>query len=64
MAKAPVPVTANANIKVPIYLKLQLRRIEQQFFLSPQALKNLGIHPRQTKCPGNSNMLNAFNNST
>ena len=28
MAKAPVPVTANANIKVPIYLKLQLRRID------------------------------------
>ena len=26
VANAPVPVTGNTNIKVPVYLKLQLRR--------------------------------------
>ena len=34
------------------------------FFVWPQALKNLASPPRQTKSPDDSNMLHMFNNST
>ena len=36
----------------------------KQFFLSPQALKNLASLPKQTKSLDNSNILHAFNNNS
>ena len=65
---APILPSRKTNIYiytlVPDYVLITLQTLTQQFFLSPEELKNLISCPRQTKSRDNSNLLLMFNNNT
>ena len=56
-----IPLYRNDFHSISLGTDFPTQTTNHQFFLSPQALKNLISPPRQTKSPDNSNMLHVFN---
>ena len=58
-----IPLYRNDFHSISLGTDFPTQTTNHQFFLSPQALKNLISPPRQTKSPDNSNVLHMFNNN-